>query len=110
MKHTSIPPFYVGQEVVALESWGTKPYSIQKDLTYKVSDVQKACCGWVISVGVPAKPNAPNYQTCRQCGSKTHIGQELFWAAYLFAPITSTFQSITLEKVLEEETKLIGVN
>lgn len=94
MKHTSIPPFYVGQEVVAVKD--SKQGMPQK---YKKGDV----------VQVAALKQSPqsglwNFQFKGQLNIKWWLD------CSRFAPITSTFQSITLEKVLEEETKLIGVN
>lgn len=94
MKHTSISPFYVGQEVAAVKD--NKPSMAQK---YKKGDV----------VTVEALKQSPisglwNFQF------KGQLNRKCWLDCSRFAPITSAFQSITLEKVLEEETKLIGVN
>lgn len=106
MKHTSISPFYVGQEVVCVKDYSTG--IVKKGCKYLVYMVRIGCsCGyWVVDVGIT---NGKMFSHCPYCWEREYAPNALI-AASLFAPITSTFQSITLEKVLEEETKLIGVN
>lgn len=108
MKHTSISPFYVGQEVVALVTTRL----LKKGKCYIVKAVypgQCNCAKWLISIGIKEWAEGTR-MPCNKCGSYIIRKSETQHPAQLFAPITSTFQSITLEKVLEEETKLIGVN
>lgn len=107
MKHTSIPPFYVGQEVVAVRNQPDGDF--KKGDTFKVTSCFFGCCSWEVTVGI----YDTNFESiCNICsGGISFYGKhEAPYHASAFAPITSTFQPITLEKVLEEETKLIGVN
>lgn len=108
MKHTSIPPFYVGQEVVCINPIGR----LVKDKKYTVLGLFqcKVCKKWQIGFCDMDGDESGMKCPCGWITSTENAGPYRFAYAHRFAPITSTFQSITLEKVLEEETKLIGVN
>lgn len=114
-----IAPFYLGQRVMCIDvssrigsnaSFDQKPISVLiKNKDYVVSGIYKACCNWVISVGIKSKH--ANI-TCATCGSiyLNQIKGEWAFRATRFAPILENFQSISLSKILEEETKLLSVN
>ena len=85
----NLPPFYVGQRVVQLVD-GSRGQSKKGDV-HTVLGI-KLLSQWCIDIGQKE-------------------GDRTIWCwHYCFAPIQENFQSISLEKILEEETKLISVN
>jgi hypothetical protein len=102
----NLPPFYVGQRVVALRSIGC----VKKGKEYVVLGLFKCtkCHVWYVqhthAKGVVLNDKFP----C--CGNPIVTKDYRAASAKHFAPIEENFQSITLEKVLEQETKLISVN
>lgn len=113
MKDINLPPFYIGQKVVAiidLIGKGEKREPVfygAKGTEYTVSGIFK-CCKWKINVSIyyPA-----GYTEMKCGGCNTVLCDFIVWCpADSFAPVKENFQSISLEKILEEETKLISVN
>lgn len=94
MENLNLPPFYVGQKIVSLISWNQVRVLYgykypQKEQVVVVTDIFKNNGGeWMVTIP----------------------GCEVPLWSKRFAPIHENFQSISLEKVLEEETKLISVN
>jgi hypothetical protein len=106
----SLPPFYIGQRVVALKtSFKRNGFQIIEGKTYTVKEqYQCAKCGkWVVGLAELSPINPDNWKSC--CMDDCKLSCAGGNAKY-FAPVVENFQSITLEKVLEEETKLISVN
>lgn len=67
------------------------------------------CCKkWSVYVGV--KSSGIHYCQTHNTKHKTGIKGGVFHNSKYFAPVQENFQSISLEKVLEKETPLIGVN
>lgn len=101
--NTNFPPFYVGQKVVSL--FNTE--DLIKGNEYVITRIAVRSCGcWSVQVGIK-RLIISKYCTCdhdiRLAGSD--------WLnAKKFAPIESTFQSISFEKVVEIESPLIGIN
>lgn len=106
----NIPPFYVGQRVVAVMNSPRGFFKKGQEFVVQGIHFFKCCHqDWVISIGIDG---IDRYCACA-CGTRfVFPGSNVFmWhVTSLFAPIESQFQSITLEKVLETETPLIGVN
>jgi hypothetical protein len=101
-------PFYEGQEVICLVNRSAYGSVLIKGKHYKVLDIIKCECGeWKLDVGHKADFTGTSRCSCKA----THGVSNIIWCnARLFAPITSTFQSISLARVLEIETELVGVN
>lgn len=109
MKEINLPPFYVGQRVVCVKDNSSK--SIKKGQEFSVLGLNQFSCGcWSIDIGI--KSESPR-TGCGEHGlhqtAKCNNGIKWFHVK-LFAPIEQTFQPITLEKVLEIETKLVSAN
>ena len=106
MNEINLPPFYAGQKVVALVTG----FGMNKGDQKTVISCFKHCCQWHIDIGL-LSPVDKTF-TCKKCNSKLQLinGKTLYPEAVCFAPVQENFQSISLEKVLEEETKLISVN
>ena len=105
----NLPPFYVGQKVVALR---TSPVvngaQIIKGNTYTVKDIFFCKCGDWIVVVKEVKMDCPKPWT--MCCKENYHSSNVAGPSYVFAPIEENFQPITLEKVLEQETQFISVN
>lgn len=93
MDNLNIAPFYVGQKVLGSDRVPAlskvkkgHPYVISH-CEYKMNRVNGL---WFWYVGIP--------------------GHHDWLAPYLFVPVEEKFEPITLEKILEEETKLINAN
>lgn len=98
----NLPPFYPSQKVVAMVSH----HGITKDSQYTVYRIYKGCnCCWWVDVGVTYLGGT----ICNTCKVQSNDSTEWF-GHKLFAPIESTFQSISFEKVIEKEKQMIGVN
>ena len=107
------PPFYVGQRVVAVKTHSQKAF--KEGDVFVVKEIRASMCschGWEISVGINIPQDFdPDYTERVDCGvvfiDKTG---RWFFNTSIFAPIQENFQSISLEKILEEETKLVSAN
>jgi hypothetical protein len=105
----NLPPFYVGQRVVALK---TSPIvlgvQIKRGDVYTVKEIFFCKCKqWILVVNeVAISYQGQRIMCCIENVAYSNAGG----SAKYFAPILENFQSITLEKVLEQETKLISVN
>ena len=97
----NLPPFYVGQKVVYLDlsiGFCVEGSKIKRGqiVVVKGLDFSK------LHVGSKSKTKAWFIEISEHPGC--------LYIASDFAPVQENFQSISLEKILEEETKLIGVN
>lgn len=102
MKDLNLPPFYVGQRVVAIKDHSQGRY--KKGEEFIVLNIKIGCCSkWVIDIGIRSGILT---KMCYVCSS-IRI-QDNHYGAIAFAPIESTFQTISYSKVIEEE--LVGVN
>lgn len=103
---SNTPPFYVGQRVVAITSHSQGV--IKKGEEFIIRANKKFdCCGiWCVDIG--QQPTTVLLDC--NCGQTHHQDKVRWFGASLFVPIHENFQSITLEKILEEETKWISVN
>lgn len=104
----SIPPFYVGQRVVAIQDHSQLDF--KKGDEFTVHSVSYGCCGWDVTIGITI--NHVGLWVCVRCSNKSIIlkGDEIKYAASRFAPITSTFQSIEYREVLEKEREFVSAN
>lgn len=92
MDNINLPPFYIGQRVVALDD-SCPGFGYQ----YKKGDEKQ-----VDKLRFSEKSKKWDFLPVGE--SRYHL------ACHKFAPIQENFQSISLEKVLELETPLISVN
>lgn len=102
----NLPPFYVGQKVVALKDSPYHP-EMRKGKVFTVLALNFCCC-WSIDIGLKVMKS---HLYCADCNIVFGQHGSIAWkCAKRFAPLEENFESISLEKVLETETKLIGVN
>lgn len=104
MKEINLPPFYVGQKVVALDS----ACEIRKGNIYTIAECFKCpdCGDW--NVLLLEFPTDDKSYDC--CGNDLQCGPYLGGPASKFAPIQENFQEISYSEVVKEEKKLISVN
>ena len=113
-------PFYIGQKVVYITG-----VNMPKGSIHTVTNVRLNFCGNCYRIEInnikcqPEHPDEINKATiieCGECGSCVHketylnSGYINDWRATSFRPLNEEFQSISYEKVLEEESLLISVN
>lgn len=107
MKENNLPPFYVGQKVVAVE-----PHECFKiGDTFTVTGIYRQKCkcgGWVVSVGIAHISDRRSCLDCRTFNMPL-LSPEWTFKASRFAPIESQFQSISFKEVVEIESPLISV-
>jgi len=111
----NLPPFYVGQKVVALSNGLVR----RKGKVYTVTMLDKCKCGHIIHLdNITYEPNDMNGKPITKgekyecnCGDIiVHDGFAKFYSDN-FAPIQeSPFPSLTYSKVVEKESELISLN
>lgn len=94
MGNINLPPFYVGQRVVAIKDSGPIPTMI----SYNKGDE------FIVSITKQSRTKKEWH-----CGFTTRPPDE-YYDCNSFVPVEQNFQSITIEKVLELEMPLISVN
>jgi hypothetical protein len=95
------PPFYVGQQVVAIV--GHSKENFKKGDLFTVNDIRKnKCCGtWIISIGINTKNRFRN-TVCGICNN-IRVNDDYYRAA-TFAPVEQLkYPLIKLTRVLENE-------
>lgn len=110
MSEINLPPFYVGQKVVALAtSRNVLGCQVVKDSIYTVAGNFQCpvCKKWMIDIKEILCPWMDNLQRC--CVDVPY-SKYMSGRSEKFAPLLENFQSISLEKVMETETPLISVN
>lgn len=100
-----IPPFYVGQEVVAIKDHSQGAF--KKGDEFKVSSIEIGCCAWVVTVGIlSVKPG----QICMVCGHVRPARKESMFKAYLFAPKIEISSFISMKELADKQFELISAN
>lgn len=105
----NFPPFYVGQRVVRVGA-SVHPF-VKKGDVYTVAAIKQcqSCKNWKVSC-VEFHPTHSGHGEYCNCGNIIISDGFIYGRAEGFAPIQENFQSISLEKILEEETKLVSAN
>ena len=111
MKNKSIPPFYVGQEVVAVKTHTDRDYI--KGQVHKITSCVPGgckCVGWDVTIGV--RENVEFESFCCTCGHSEILpaNSEVVYHHTNFAPITSQFKTIEYSSVIEKEKETVGAN
>lgn len=104
-----LPKFHIGQEIVCIDDRAryTK-VEIKKGDTFIVQGIKQSCCGFVVDIGIPCKEGRI---ICSGCGNILPTPDGRTWyKEHRFAPIHEEFISISLSRVLENETHLISAN
>lgn len=105
----NLPPFFSGQKVVCLETLG--PPMI-KGIIVTVHDTFQCpnCKTWHTRIVEFPAPTTNNAGYGCKCGYRHPVSGYFGAPSIYFAPIQENFQSISLTRILEKETELIGSN
>lgn len=109
-----IPPFYVGQEVVATKTHGQGIFKRGDD--FVVLGIKKSGCGcghWVVDIGVPAVVNADGEGLlhCHYCRNLWVDGDGVWWLnSNAFAPKVEWGEFIPMREVVESAIGLYSSN
>lgn len=103
MEKLNLPPFYVGQRIVAI----VEKKFLVKGKIYVVIGLHKYKCGcWVVEV-----ERIDGYETyCGICSTENDLKKGVWHDVEFFVPLEQTFRSITFEEVIKIESPLIGIN
>lgn len=107
MEKNNIPPFYVGQKVVAIRNHSTGLF--KKGDTFNITGIFMSDCSckeWEVTVGVVTDKPKVCCAVCGETYEKKSYQSE--FKAYCFAPIIENFEAISFEKVLEQELSSVN--
>lgn len=98
-----IPPFYLGQEVVAL--YNQSQGDFKKGDEFKITGIWKDCCGWTVTIGI--KYNYLLYNgttTCNRCGQRyVNKTNEAEYYADRFSPKIEVSAFVSMKEVANVE-------
>lgn len=99
MNLIKLPPFYVGQKVVAVTNHSQGKFKTGDEFT--VLGVMGACCiDWLIDVGVPTDKEGK----CHVCESTFENDGHHWFAHYCFAPKQqANFPLMTFKEIVKKE-------
>lgn len=101
-----IPPFYVGQEIVAIKDHSVKVF--KKGEEYVVTGIEKGCCVWLITIGISSDKSV---YSCKRCGGRFFkSNSECRFNAACFSPKIEIKEFISLAKLAEKTLETVGAN
>lgn len=107
MKEFEIPPFHVGQEVVAIKNHSQGRYKIGDEfIVEEIIPSNCKCGGWVISIGLT---NDVPGTDCLTCYKEIHPTKIVFHTKN-FAPKHSYGEFISMKQLAETQLETIGAN
>lgn len=98
MEKLNLPPFYVGQKVVCIQSHPMGFFKKGQEFTIIDARKMKCCADWVVDIGIHT-----HYleMDCSCCGAT--VDNISYYRSSRFAPIQeSKFKAVTFEKICEE--------
>lgn len=101
-----MPPFYIGQEVIALHT----TVFFKKGHECTITSMRKCSCGiWLVSFGMAS--GEYRFLIC-DCGHETRYTQhsQAELAARVFAPKHQLGEFISMKELMEKELETIGTN
>lgn len=110
MQEFEIPPFYVGQEVVAIKTHPDKIYVKWND--YKVLEVGKTpCCqAWYIYTGFPTPSGRKKGTHCVPCNKPNAHPTKVIFPAHHFKAKIELTEFISMKQLAETQLETIGAN
>lgn len=113
MKNIDIPPFFVGQEVVAVNDHNADYPSLYKkgDEFIVVETVKTRCCKrWCIYVGVGTPPGRTPGTYCNTCHKANAHPTKLVFPAKDFAPKHNYGEFISMKEFADKQLETIGAH
>lgn len=95
MKPIEIPPFYVGQEVVANSNHAQRVF--KKGDEFTVTSIRPTCCGWLITIGILGRNRISK---CSICGREQRQSKEWLFNSQRFSPKIEISEFISLKEVV----------
>lgn len=97
MEKLNLPPFYVGQKVICVNSIGT--YGLTKNKIYTVHDIFNCVCGIkTVDLGFKTAHAGSRCSNCRKANTGVFT-----YRLDRFRPLQEQkFRAVTFEKVMEE--------
>lgn len=110
MENISIPPFYVGQEVVANRDHSLGDY--KKGDQFIVNSIFMGCCGWEVTIGIIHTEKYTEYSECLRCNKRDFIGygNQSHYNAQSFSPKLEIKDFISMKQLAEQQLELIAAN
>lgn len=103
MNKLNLPPFYVGQKVIAVRSHSQGVFN--KGDVFTVTGVIRKCCGWNVSIGIPS--TKPSWH-CGICDRSHHSETEWFFSQRMFTTAQEkNFPLMTFTQIKETEKEEI---
>ncbi len=104
MRDKEIPPFYVGQEIIALVTNAAGCY--KKGDEFTVTSIKIYCHSFGVTIGVRGAGSI-----CDQCNSKNVSGNgEVPFSCVDFAPKYKATEFISMKQLAEQQLETIGAN
>lgn len=99
----SLPPFYIGQEIEAIENHPSG-HLFKKGDRFTVIGIEKGLCKcsneWNVQIGLTGKNGGTRCVVCKTSISNSGL---LWFLSTRFRAITPKFQEISFSKVIEKE-------
>ena len=107
MENISIPPFYVGQEVISI--WNHSQGAFKVGDEFRVTSIRKGCCQWLITIGIVSRGGL---WECNVCRAEYHLqfNDEWEFHAKRFRPKIEIAEFISMKQLADQQLEIIGVN
>lgn len=112
MSEINIPPFYVGQEIIAIVNCPRGAFKKGDEFTItSIVKSQCKCPGWDITVGLLEPSSPPGWQCsdCMQIGRNKFRNEQTFSSSD-FRPKIVIAEFISMKQLAEQQLETIGVN
>jgi len=103
-KNIDIPPFYIGQEIVAIRDHSQGVF--KKGDEFRITSISKASCSckgkWLVTIGIP---KTSSLAKCHFCYTILEItGSEWVFGSLNFAPKFKLGEFVSMKEVVQLET------
>lgn len=105
-----IPPFYIGQEIVAIKDHSQGAF--KKGDEFIVTDCYRNNCKckmWGVTIGINHTTSSHNCTACNTY-NLTNLSKEWFFNVTCFAPKIQLSEFVSLKQFSEQQLELISAN
>ena len=107
MEQIEIPPFYVGQEVMA--NCDHHQRAFKKGDEFLIESMYKCVCGtWMVTVGIQNKYII--ISRCIKCDLRFNTGADWPFLASRFSPKIQLSEFISMKQLADQQLEIIGAN
>jgi len=106
----TLPPFYVGQEVVA--NCDHHQGAFKKGDEFKITAILMGCCAWEVTIGILSTPEHSGFIRCTICYVRrpNPVGTQWLFKASRFSPKIEISGFISMRELAEKQLETIGAN